>query len=474
VEDRKPEAKALLRQTLGFRDVVLYLVTAGVNLQWVATAAAAGPSVLGVWVLGFLSMSLPLALCVVHLSSRYPQEGGMYVWSQRAFGDFAAFMTGWTYWTSNIPYLPGVLYFAAGNALSIAGGRFRHLSASPAYFIVASLLGLALGTGVNIVGLQIGKHLTNLGAHARFLAVLMLMAMGALAWARFGPASSFDRAAIAPGIRFKDLVFWSTIAFALTGFESASFMGDEIRDARRTIPRAIFASAPIVLLVYLLGTASVLIAIPPGEVSGLQGVIDAVISSARRLGLPALVPIGASLITLSALGGVGAWLGSTARLPFVAGIDRYLPEGFGRVHPRWRTPHVSLWTMAIFAGVCVLLGQAGTTVKGAYDILVSMTVISVLIPFLFLYGSAIRLQREPAGPGVVRIPGGKPAIILVASIGLVTTAASIALSIVPAPDEPRPAIAVAKVVGLSILNVGLGAALFVIGRRRQRGVGRRP
>src|SRR6266705_66318 len=111
---------------MGFWDVLLYFTTAGVNLQCVATAAAAGPSALTVWLLAGATMSIPLAFCVVELASRYPEEGGVYLWSKRTFGDFAAFMTGWTYWTSNLPYFPGVLYFAAGNALYMGGARWRH------------------------------------------------------------------------------------------------------------------------------------------------------------------------------------------------------------------------------------------------------------------------------------------------------------------------------------------------------------
>ncbi|HKN47639.1 MAG TPA: APC family permease, partial [Candidatus Polarisedimenticolia bacterium] len=456
-----------LRRALGLGDVVLYFITAGVNLQWVAIAAVAGPSALLVWLLAFLVMSLPLAFCVVELSSRYPQEGGMYVWSKRAFGDFAAFMTGWTYWMSNLPYFPGVLYFAAGNALYVFGGSLGRLATSPAYFILASIVGLFLGTGLNVVGLGVGKWLTNLGAVARWLATLALMGVGAVAWLRFGSATEFNRAALIPGLGFKDLVFWATIAFALTGFESGSFMGEEIRDARRTIPRAIFTSAPLIVLAYVLGTAAVLVALPAREVSGLQGVIDAFASADRRLGWNALTPVASALITLSALGSVGAWLGSTARLPFVAGIDNFLPRSFARVHPRWRTPHVSLWAQAAVILVCILLSQAGTTVKGAYDILVSMTVISLLLPFLLLFAAAIRVQREPAGPEVIRVPGGRPAAIVVASVGLLTTAVAIVLSVFPPADTPRPGTAIAKVVGLTILNVGAGVVIYGVGRRRR-------
>src|SRR2546425_5298317 len=84
-----------LRRVMGFPDVVLFFITAGVNLQWVATASAAGPSAVTIWLIAFVTMAVPLALTIVELSSRYPEEGGMYVWARKAFGDFAAFMTGW-------------------------------------------------------------------------------------------------------------------------------------------------------------------------------------------------------------------------------------------------------------------------------------------------------------------------------------------------------------------------------------------
>ena len=261
-------------------------------------------------------------------------------------------------------------------------------------------------------------------------------------------------------------MFWSTIAFALTGFESASFMGEEIRDSRRTIPRAILTSMPLITLMYVLGTICVLVALPAGRLGGLQGPIDAIEAAASRLGLAGFTPVAAFLITLSALGSVGAWLGSTARLPFVAGIDHYLPESFGRVHPKWRTPHVALLSLAATIVLCILLGQAGQTVKGAYDILVSMTVISTLIPFLLLFASIIRLQSEPGGPEVFRVPGGRPVAVLAGVVGFVTTAVSIVLSFFPAEDEPHKALAVAKIAGLTLLSTGSGVVLYAAGRRR--------
>jgi amino acid transporter len=458
-----------LRTAMGLRDVVLLFVTAGTNLQWVATAAAAGPSSITAWILTGLAMFLPLAYCVVDMSSRYPQEGGIYVWTKRAFGDFAGFITGWTYWTSNLPYFPGLLYFAASNALFIGPARWRALSDSPTYFILAALLGLALGTVVNVIGLDVGKWLTNVGALCRWLATLALIGIGIAAWLQLGSATEWSLRSLKPSLGLRDVIFWSTLAFAWTGFEAASFMGDEIADARRTIPRAIFASAPLIALIYIAGTVSVLVALPVGEVSALQGIMQAIERAAQRSGLPILTPLVAGFIVVTALGSVGAWLAAVARIPFVAGVDRYLPGQFARIHPRWGSPYVALLTQSLITVVFVFLGQAGTSVRGAYNALVSLTVIVTLLPFLLIFASAIKLQGEPKPAGAARLPGGRSAVVTLAIVGLLTTVSSIILSAFPAQDEANKPLAVAKVIGLTGVTVGAGVLVYVLGRKRARG-----
>src|ERR1043165_5534903 len=123
-----------LRRVLGFRDLLLFYVVTSFSLRWVATAAAAGPSALVIWLIAALGLFVPLVFTVLELSSRYPEEGGVYVWSKRAFGPFAAFITGGTYWGSTLPYLPGLLYFAAGNAVFVGGAGRQALSPNSTYF----------------------------------------------------------------------------------------------------------------------------------------------------------------------------------------------------------------------------------------------------------------------------------------------------------------------------------------------------
>jgi glutamate:GABA antiporter len=455
-----------LRRSLGLLDVVLFFVVAGSNLQWVATAAAAGPSSLPVWLIGCLAMFVPLAIAVVFLSSHLPDEGGLYVWSKRAFGPFAGFITGWTYWASNLPYLPALLYFAAGNALFIGGTNGGALSGSPAYFIAVALAGLALATIVNVYGLQIGKWLNNAGAVCRWTVTLLLVALGALAWSKLGSATTINAATIRPGLQIKDIIFWSVIAFAWTGPEALSFMGGEVKHARRTIPLGLALAAPAIAIIYVVGTISVLAALASHDVNASSGVMQAIGHVAGRFGWNALTPVAALLVTVSCIGSAGAWLGAVARIPFVAGIDHYLPPAFGRVHPRWGSPVVPLLTQAGFAALFIFLGQGGTSVKGAYDVLVSSTVVITMVPFLLLFATALKLHAAPLGPEMISIPGGRWTVLVAALIGLATTITAIVLAGFPASDDPNKSLAVLKVIGLTALMLFSGVVIYLIGRRR--------
>jgi len=456
------------KRVLGFRDLVMFYVVTTLSLRWIPVAASVGPSSIVIWIFGLLTIFVPLALCVMELSSRYPQEGGLYLWTKRAFGDFPAFLTGWIYWTSNLPYFPAVLYFAASNALYVGGTRWSALQRSPLYFIAFSFFGVGLALALNVVGLNVGKWLNNIGSQGTWIPIALLCTVAVVAWMRFGSATSFNATNMKPSLSLGMLGVWATLLYAFSGAESASFMGDEIKDARRTVPRALITAGVIITAGYILGTVAVLVALPQSHVNSMEGIMQAITSAAARVGWNGIGPAVALLISLANLGGVGAYLAALARIPFVAGIDRFLPPAFGRVHPKWGTPAVALVTQAVCCMVFILLGQAGSTVHGAYQVLVTMTIITNFVPYLFMFAAMIRLQREPIEEGVIRVPGGKPVAIGLALVGLVTTCAVIVASVVPDPNEPNKLLAVVKVVVFSIVLVGGGVLLYIVGSRRTR------
>jgi amino acid transporter len=415
-------------------------------------------------VLAFCGFFLPLAGCVLELSSRYPQEGGLYIWTREAYGEFAGFMAAWTYWMSNLPYFAAVLYFAASSVL-FTTPRAAHLADANAYFLLFTMCMLALITVLNVLGVGLGKWLNNLGAIGMAVPVVILILLGLVSFSRFGSQTHFTWAGAIPHVQVRDLIFWSTIFFAFTGSECASFMGDEIKDARRIIPRSLLVAGVIITVGYIAGTVAMLVALPSSRISGLGGFMTAIDFLCRRLGLAALIAPVAILVGISNVGAAAAYLSSTARLPFVVGINHYLPAVFGRIHPRWKTPYVAVVSYGLAGTVFGLLSQAGTSVKGAYDLLVSMSLIAYFIPFLFVFASMIRLQSRPAPPGAIRLPGGKRVAIPLSCVGFFSTFAAIILAMFPAEDERNPKAALIKILVMTLVLLVSGIAVYWRGHR---------
>jgi glutamate:GABA antiporter len=457
-----------LKRALGLRDVFLFYIVSGLSLRWIATAAAAGPSAFAVWVLGFLGFFLPLAGCVLELSSRYPDEGGLYIWTREAYGEFAGFMAAWAYWMSNLPYFGAVLYFAASSLL-FTTPRAQHLADTNLYFLAFTAGTLVLITILNVIGLGVGKWLNNLGAIGMALPIIILIGLGAISFYRFGSATHFTWAAAVPHVQVRDLIFWSTIFFAFSGCECASFMGDEIKDARRVVPRALLLAGVVITLGYLAGTLAMLVALPSSSISGLGGFMTAIDFLCRRLGIAALIAPVAVLVGISNVGAAAAYLSSTARLPFVVGINHYLPAVFGRIHARWKTPYVALVCYGLAGILFGVLSQAGTSVRATYELLVSMSLIAYFIPYLFVFAAMIRLQSRPYPPGALRLPGGKRVAIPLACVGFFSTSAAIILAAFPAEDERNPGTALFKIVAMTLVLLLAGMAVYL---RAQRSISR--
>jgi len=440
---------------------VLLYVAIVLSIRWTAQAATAGPSILVVWVAALLFFFIPLAASVMELSSRYPEEGGVYIWTREAFGDFSGFLCAWIYWMSNLPFFAAILYFGAASALFAFGPRAQSLASNPLYYIAFAVVALALITLLNMVGIDSGKWLNNIGALGILLPLSVLFALAFASWARFGIVLHVAAAGFVPRWSLDNAVFWSSVFFAFSAIECASAMGDEIQNPRRTIPWALLTGGIILTVGYIAGTAVFLFMLPTQAVAGPDGFVHGIQLLASRLGVAWILAPVALFVALSAVGQAAGNLSSTARLPFAVGVDRYLPPAFGSIHPRFRTPWIAIGVYGIAGIIVALLGQAGTTVRGAYNVMVSMSVISLFIPYLFLFGAMIRLQSRPAGPEVRRVPGGKPVAIALSAIGLLSTGVTIVLSVIPSAEETNKPLAVAKVLGATALLLGLGVALFL-------------
>jgi glutamate:GABA antiporter len=416
-------------------------------LQWIAASAAAGPSSLFAWGAGCLLMFAPLCIVVVFLSDKYPREGGMYVWSTHAFGPFAGFITAWTYWCSTLAYLPALLYFTAGTALYSVGGSGSQ-GGSTLYFIAFAFSSVVLATVLNVLGLEIGKWLVNVAAVCRSLVIVLLVVLGAVGWAKYGFATPMTALSLRPTFDLTELIFLSIIALAFVGPEALAFMAEEVRDPKRSIPLGLAIAAPSIVAIYVFGTLGLFALISPAKTDSLYGVMQGIGAAAEHFGGRPLVLVASILVVVSCLGSLTAWMGANARLPFVAGIDHYLPPSFGWLHPRWHSPVVSLLVQSAIVGVLVVLGQSGTTAKGAYDVLVSATVLATMVPFIFMFASGVRLAD------------GRMLIVVASIVGMLTVTGAMVLAGFPASNDPNPPLAVAKVVGANVVAIGVGVALF--------------
>jgi amino acid transporter len=461
-----------LPRALGLRDLVLFNLVAVVGLRWLATAGKAGPSALVLWILAALFFFIPQGLVVTELSSRFPQEGGIYQWTKRALGEKHGYLCGWCYWICNVLYYPNLLISAAVVATFVVGKGESGMANDWTYVLTATLICLWVAVLVNIVGVGTGKWLQNAGGVGTYIPGVILILLGGYAALTGHPsANPITRENVVPDLgHFAGLNLWASIAFAFAGLELSSAMGGEIRDPRRTLPRAILISAPLIALVYILGTGALIWLIPTSEINIVSGFLQATAAGARDVSpsLWWLAPFAAAAYTLGNIGGVGAWLTGPARVAFAIGLDRYFPPAFGRVHPRWKTPYVAILVQAGLATIFLLLSVLGkgTTVERAYLILLDTQLLVYFIPYCYLFISFLLHRRTEAPPDTVRVPGGAVGAWVVGLSGLFVTLFAMFVATVPPGEETRPLLFEIKVVGGALGFVLLGGLVYWRAHRR--------
>jgi amino acid transporter len=464
-----------LDRALGLRDLVLFNLVAVVGLRWLATAAKAGPSALALWVLAGLLFFVPQGLVVTELSSRFPQEGGIYQWTKRALGEKHGYLCGWCYWICNVLYYPNLLISTAVIATFVIGKGESALVNDWTYVLTATLACLWFAVLMNIVGVGTGKWLQNAGGLGTYIPGMILIVLGGIAVFTGHPSvNPITPRNVVPDLgHFSGLNLWASIAFAFAGLELSSAMGGEVRNPRVTLPRAILIAAPLVALVYILGTGALLWLVPKGEINIVSGFLQATTAGARAISpsLWWLAPLSAAAYTLGNIGGVGAWLTGPARVAFAIGLDRYFPPAFGRVHPKWKTPYVAILVQAGLATIFLLLSVLGkgTTVERAYLILLDTQLLVYFIPYCYLFISFLIHKRTPPPPGTIIVPGGRAGAWAAGVSGLFVTVFAMIVAMVPPADEPNPGLFEIKVVGGALGFVIIGGIVYWRAQRKTPG-----
>ena len=468
-----------LKRVLGLWDIVAMNIVAVVGLRWITRSARAGESSVTLWILAWLLFFLPLAAAVVELSSRHPEQGGLYAWTRRAFGPVHGFICGWCLWVNNLFYFPALLLFAAANFLVLFGPAASGLTDSRLYAVTFVLVTLWGCVGLNLLGLGAGRLLQSAGSVATWIPAAMLIVAGAVAFASVGSASTFSASTLLPRTDVMATIsLWSAMCFAFSGVEIGGLVSEEVKDARRTIPRAILISGVAITVIYVVGSASVLIAVPAHTLKELSGIADAVEHAGGQLGLVGMGALTGGLLALGSIAGNNSWFGGAARVPFAAGVHDVLPPAFARLHSRHHTPVNALIMQGVAATAIFLLSLfvsitgGSTSIQEAYDILVNLTILVYFVPYLYLFPTLIRLRRLAGSDDhqdVTRVPGGAPGLWLVATAGFLATATSIALVFVPPPDTVNVLNYEVNLIGQSALVIGVGIALYWWSTRARRG-----
>jgi glutamate:GABA antiporter len=464
------DPKKQLRRVLGFWDVLLFNIATVLGPRWLASAGHNGTSSISLWIIAAALFFVPSAFVINELSTRFPDEGGLYVWSKEAFGDFHGFVAGWTYWIYTVFYFPGLLLASASMAAYIGGEGHANLATNREFLVIGSFVLLFIAVWLNIIGLNIGKWLQNAGGVCSYIPLLMLIGISAWVWHAYGSVTHFSLKNMMPVWNQATVNFWPQMVFAFAGFELVSAMSEEVRNPQKILPRAVWGAGFAVMFIYIVGTMSVLVLMPAQQVDPLSGAFQALTSASVILKVGFVGVLAALLVTVGNAGGIGSTVAGIARVPFVVGIDRYLPKGFGKIHPRWRTPYVSIIVQAVLSCIVLLLAQYRATATTAYQIVVDASVILYFIPFLYMYAAAIKLSYRKdrrSIPSAILIPGGTLGAWIAGGLGFSITLLGIVLSFIPPGEATNKVSFLARLIGGTVGTVLVGLALYWRGARQK-------
>jgi glutamate:GABA antiporter len=459
------QATPHLRRVLGRWDLVLLFVVAVFNLNVVPSIAANGGVTIWLWIVSLILFFWPQGIAVIELAHRYPGEGGVYLWAKEVFGDFHGFLSGWCYWTNNMMYVPTIMLYFVGVFVFALGSGHQSLADNKVFTLSVSLLLLAILVVLNVVGLAVGKWINNVGAIGTGIAAAVLIGLGIIVWLRFGSTVTWADFQIPANPRFV-LNSFGVICFGLVGLELASIMGDEIENPERILPGAVAWGGVLSGALYIGATLTLLIAVGKQDISVLQGIVQAVSHMAARVNAGWIIVPFAFLLSFSIAGIGSAWLAGSARIPFVAGLDSYMPSWLGKVHPKYATPYAALIVHATVSLILVVVNFTftGAGVQETFQKLLSLAVVLQLVPFLYMFGALLKIAADES---FVKGHYGKPTLFFAGASGLVTTILGIALAFFPAQQITSILSYEVWMFGGTLLFIGLAAFFFfVYGRRK--------
>jgi len=450
-----------LSRQLSLRDLVLSQVLTVVGSSWVGLAAGLGHAQTLVWLFAFAVFYAPMAVAVYYLNREMPLEGGLYVWARRSFGDTIGFLTAWNIWAYGLATIAFLLFQLPSEFVYMVGPSVawipdNHVVVLSAILVLITLLALS-----GVRGLALGKWIHNLSGAAMMTAFALLILAPFWAMAHHLPIHFTPFELHLPHTDLTSLALIGQILFASSGLEYIAIMAGETKSPSRDIGRSVLIASPIIVVMFILGTASVLAF---HELTGTTINYIAPIPQTLRLAFgdnvfgTLLARFVILLLQFRILGAASYIFTGVVRLPMAAGWDHLIPAWFSRLHPRYRTPTNSILVAAALIFLLDLLGSAGVHAAQAFNVLnnastefyalayLAMFAIPVLCTGLF----GVRLLRN-------RIP---PWAIALCAVGFVTILATIALNAYPFDTTTNPVTFAAKILGTTLLVNILGYAFY--------------
>ena len=452
-----------LRKELGLIDLVLMQILYVVGSAWVGTAAKLGSSHTVFWLLAITLYYLPQAWVVIYLSRLMPLEGGVYQWTTIALGKFAGFMVAWNLWAYAILIIATFGVTIATNASYLLTGGTASLSQLWWYTPIVSTLSLVFVTGIAILGLRIGRWVQDVGGVAQVLTFAALLIVPLVAAGHGKPVSYHPLDVSAPAFTPYSLNIFGKMALgALSGFEYVAIMAGESRSPARTIGRSVLLAAPVIALMFILGTNSVMSLVPSDRIDLVSPIPQTLSIGFAGMGVARLiVPALILLLLLRQVGVVTMVFNGTTRLPLVAGWDNLLPAWFTRLHPRFRTPVNSILFVSGITLALTLVGQAGVGVQEAFQLLENAAGIFYALTYVALFAipifGAANLARRPS-----RL------LRLAAMCGFAMSLLYSTLSVFPIIDVASWQIFAAKIIVVIVGANLLGIAIYSAGKMRTR------
>ena len=451
-----------LRRDLGVVDLTLTQILFIVGLPWVGVAAKQGPSHVVLWLIAILLFYIPSAVVVIYLNRQMPLEGGLYQWAKLGISDLLGFMVAWNLWLFAILNTSEVGLQVTQYLSYIIGPGGESLNTNPWFIAGANVVIIGTLVLITIVGLGVGKWVHKAGGILMIAVFAAILILPLLNLANGGITEYRPFATEMPILSIMTLNLLGKMGFgALGGFEYVAIHAGEARDPARTIGRSVAIAAPIIALMFILGTSSVLSLVPQDQIDLIAPIPQVLSVGFGPLGLVA----GIASITIVALLSIrlaqsSVMFAGNTRLPMVAGWDNLLPAWFTKLHSKYRTPVNSI----LFVGAATLfmgiVGLVGVGKQEAFQILWNASGVFYALTYLVMFAIPLIGLR---GSGL-KVPVW---LKIAAFSGFAMTALYVALSIVPIVKVESQALFAAKIGGLIIVTNLIGIGIYLAARRKR-------